>query len=85
MIKIQVDWSIKQCNNRFLDFSEGIKGVRHTQKTFCFKRSLINAENISYKLFRFVINYSNLLKINSIWHGTLELKYASPWMFQCIV
>lgn len=78
MIKIKADLSIKQCNNRFSDFSEGIRGTRHTKKMFCCKRTLINGENISYKLFRFVINYSNLLKINSIWHCKLEQECVSP-------
>lgn len=62
MIKIKVDLSIKHCSNRFPDFSQDIKGMRHIKKTFCYKRTLINAENIGYKLFIFVINYSNLLK-----------------------
>lgn len=35
------------------------------KKTFYFERTLINAENICYKLFTFVINYSIPLKINS--------------------
>lgn len=66
MTKIKVDSSIKKFSNRSSDFSQGIKGIVCIKKTFYFKRTVINAENICYKLFTFIINYSIPLKINSI-------------------